>query len=62
MVEGAGSIFRIRRTDISGKARERRIREPETKLLERETLIAESAREKPGIKKKKAGLRQGKGR
>jgi transposase-like protein len=57
MIEGAGSIFQIRRTDISGKAQERRIRELEAKLLERETLIAELAQENLGLKKKKAGLR-----
>ena len=59
MVEGAMSIFQITRTDISEKAHERRIRELETKLLERENLIAELAQENLGLKKKKDGLREG---
>jgi transposase-like protein len=57
MVEGAMSIFQITRKDISEKANEQRIRELETKLLERENLIAELAQENLGLKKKKDGLR-----
>ena len=59
LLEEARSIFQIRRTDISGKAQERRIVELETKLLERENLIAELAQENLGLKKKNDGLRWG---
>jgi transposase-like protein len=52
LIEGARSIFEIKRSDISGKARERRIAELETKLLERENLIAELAQENLGLKKR----------
>jgi hypothetical protein len=34
MIEVAGSIFRIQRNDISGKARRRRIRGLEAKLMD----------------------------
>jgi transposase-like protein len=56
LIEEARSIFEIKRMDISGKARERRIAELESKLLERENLIAELAQENLGLKKKKDGL------
>jgi hypothetical protein len=39
MVENARETFTIKRSDISGKAQDRGIKEVETKLLERETLI-----------------------
>jgi transposase-like protein len=55
MVEGAYGSFEIKRGEISDKAKERRIRELEAKLLERENLIAELAQENLGLKKKKAG-------
>jgi transposase-like protein len=57
LIEEARSIFEIKRTDISGKAQGRRIAELETKLLERENLIAELAQENLGLKKKNDGLR-----
>jgi transposase-like protein len=55
MIEQARETFTIKRSDISGKAHERRIKELEAKLLERETLIAELAQENLGLKKKKDG-------
>jgi transposase-like protein len=55
MVEQAQETFTIKRSDISGKAQERRIKGLEAKLLERETLIAELAQENLGLKKKKDG-------
>jgi transposase-like protein len=59
MVENARETFTIKRTDISGRAQERRIKELEVKLLERETLIAELAQENLGLKKRKmAGIRE----
>jgi transposase-like protein len=60
MVENARETFAIKRTDISGSAQDRRIKELEAKLLERETLIAELAQENLGLKKRKvAGIREG---
>jgi hypothetical protein len=53
LIEGARRIFEIKRADISGKARERRRAGRETKLLERENLIAEVAQENLGLKKRK---------
>jgi transposase-like protein len=50
MVENAREIFMIKRSDISNKAQDRRIKELETKLLERETLTAELAQENLGLK------------
>jgi transposase-like protein len=55
MVENARETFTIKRSDISDKAQERRIKELEAKLLERERLIAELAQENLGLKKKKDG-------
>jgi transposase len=55
MDEGARETFTIKRSDTGGKAQERWIKELEAKLLERETLTAELARENLGLKKKKDG-------
>jgi hypothetical protein len=55
MVENARETFTIKRSDISGKAQEHRIKGLEAKLLERETLIAELAQENLELKKKKDG-------
>jgi transposase-like protein len=55
MVENARETFTIKRSDISGKAQERRIKGLEAKLLERETLIAALAQENLELKKRKMG-------
>jgi len=55
MVEGARETFRIKRVDINDKAGERRAKELEAKLLERENLIAELAQENLELKKKSNG-------
>jgi uncharacterized coiled-coil protein SlyX len=55
MVEGAWETFRIKRPDINDKAGERRVKELEAKLLERENLIAELAQENLELKKERDG-------
>jgi transposase-like protein len=52
LVKEARIIFAIKRTDISAKAQERRIKELEAKLRERETLIAELAASVPATMKR----------
>jgi len=49
--------FQIKRSDISGKAEERKITALEEKLKQKDEVIAELAEELLGLKKKNSGLR-----
>ena len=49
--------FQIKRTDISGKAEERKIAALEEKVKQKDEVIAELAEELLALKKKNCGLR-----
>jgi transposase len=49
--------FKIKRTDISTKAEERKITALEDKIKQKDQVIAELAEELLGLKKKSSGLR-----
>jgi transposase-like protein len=57
LFEGGSQIFQIRRSDISGKAEERKIAVLEEKIKQKDEVIAELAEELIKIKKKSSGLR-----
>ena len=57
LFEGGVQIFQIKRSDISDKAEERKIRELEEKIKQKDEVIAELAEELLGLKKKNCGLR-----
>jgi transposase-like protein len=50
-------VFQIKRTDISGKAEERKIAALEEKVKQKDEVIAELAEELLALKKKNCGLR-----
>jgi len=50
-------VFQIKRTDISGKAEERKIAALEEKVRQKDEVIAELAEELLALKKKNCGLR-----
>jgi transposase-like protein len=55
LFEGGIQTFEIKRTDISGKAEERKIAALESKLKQKDEVIAELAEELLGLKKKNSG-------
>ena len=57
LFEDGVKTFQIKRSDISGKAEERRITALEEKLKQKDEVIAELAEELLGLKKKNSGLR-----
>ena len=57
LFEGGVQTFQVKRSDISGKAEERRITALEEKLKQKDEVIAELAEELLGLKKKNSGLR-----
>ena len=57
LFEGGIQVFQIKRPDISGKAEERKIAELESKLKQKDEVIAEFAEELLGLKKKNSGPR-----
>lgn len=57
LFEGGIQTFQIKRTDISGKAEERKIAALEEKLKQKDEVIAELAEELLGLKKKNCGLK-----
>ena len=57
LFEDGVKTFQIKRSDISGKAEERRITALEEKLKQKDEVIAELVEELLGLKKKNSGLR-----
>jgi transposase-like protein len=57
LFEGALGIFEVRRPDISEKFQERRAKALETRLSEKDRVIAELAQEVLELKKKPFGLK-----
>jgi len=57
LFEGGVQTFQIKRTDISGKAEERKITSLEDKITQKDEVIAELAEELLALKKKNCGLR-----
>jgi len=57
LFEGGVQTFQIKRTDISGKAEERKITSLEDKIKQKDEVIAELAEELLALKKKNYGLR-----
>ena len=57
LFEGGIQTFQIKRTDISGKAEERKVSALEDKLKQKDEVIAELAEELLALKKKNCGLR-----
>jgi transposase-like protein len=57
LFEGGVQIFQIKRTDISGKAEERKAAALEDKIKQKDEVIAELAEELLAIKKNSCGLR-----
>lgn len=55
LFEGASKIFEIKRSDISEKASERKARELEDKLRDKDNVIAELAQEVLTLKKTTIG-------
>jgi transposase-like protein len=56
LFEGGLQTFRIKRTDISSKADDRKITALEDKIKQKDEVIAELAEELLGLKKKNFGL------
>ena len=57
LIEGGAQTFRIKRTDISGKAEERKVEALYDKIKQKDEVIAELAEELLVLKKKSSGLR-----
>jgi len=57
LFEGGVQTFQIKRSDISGKAEERKITALEEKVKQKDEVIAELAEELLALKKKNCGLR-----
>ena len=57
LFEGGIQTFQIKRSDISGKAEERKITVLEEKIKQKDEVIAELAEELLALKKKNCGLR-----
>jgi transposase len=57
LLEGGVQVFQIKRADISDKAEERKITALESKLKQKDEVIAELAEELLALKKKNCGLR-----
>jgi transposase-like protein len=57
LFEGGVQTFQIKRSDISGKAEERKITALEDKIKQKDEVIAELAEELLAFKKKNCGLR-----
>ena len=57
LFEGGVQTFQIKRTDILGKAEERKITSLEDKIKQKDEVIAERAEELLALKKKNCGLR-----
>ena len=57
LFEGGVQTFQIKRTDISGKAEERKVAALEDKIKQKDEVTAELAEELLAIKKKNCGLR-----
>jgi transposase-like protein len=55
LFEGAPHLFEIKRPDVTGKAEERKAAELETKLKQKDEVIAELAGELLALKKKNSG-------
>ena len=55
LFESGMQTFQIKRTDISGKAEERKITALENKIKQKDEVIAELAEELLGLKKKNFG-------
>jgi transposase-like protein len=57
LFEGGAQTFQIKRSDISGKAEERKITALEDKIKQKDEVIADLAEELLALKKKNCGLR-----
>jgi len=57
LFENGVQTFQIKRSDISGKAEERKITALEDKIKQKDEVIAELAEELLALKKKNSGLR-----
>jgi putative transposase len=57
LLEDGVQTFQIKRTDISGKAEDRKITALEEKIKQKDEVIAELAEELLALKKKNCGLR-----
>jgi transposase-like protein len=57
LFENGINTFQIKRTDISGKAEERKVAALEDKIKQKDEVIAELAEELLALKKKNYGLR-----
>jgi transposase-like protein len=55
LFEGASLIFEIKRQDVTAKAEDRKAAELETKLRQKDEVIAELAEELLALKKKSSG-------
>ena len=57
LIEGGTQTFQIKRVDISSKAEERKVAALESKIKQKDEVIAELAEELLALKKKNSGLR-----
>jgi transposase-like protein len=57
LFEGGVQTFQIKRSDISGKAEERKITALEDKIKQKDEVIADLAEELLALKKKNCGLK-----
>ena len=56
LFEGGLQVFQIKRSDISSKAEERKVASLESKLQQKDEVIADLAEELLALKKKNSGL------